>query len=83
MSSHCGRYPGCGCSSQIGTKCHLPDGDPRLGQKEPEFSEDVERAKRLDGENYFPDDKQKKLRFKSTNYTAKKKKRKKVKHHRN
>lgn len=26
MSSHCSRYPECGCSKEIGTKCHLPYG---------------------------------------------------------
>lgn len=36
MSSHCNRYPGCGCSSSVGTKCHLPEGDTRLLQKETE-----------------------------------------------
>jgi len=23
MSTHCNRYPGCGCPEEIGTKCHL------------------------------------------------------------
>lgn len=27
MSSHCSRYPNCGCSKEIGTKCHLPHGE--------------------------------------------------------
>lgn len=26
MSSHCNRYPACGCLPDIGTKCQLPDG---------------------------------------------------------
>lgn len=34
MSSHCSRYPVCGCYNDYGTKCHLPDGDDRLLQKE-------------------------------------------------
>lgn len=34
MSSHCSRYPGCGCDSNCGTKCHLPDGDPRLSEND-------------------------------------------------
>jgi len=25
MSSHCGRYPKCGCSEYVGNKCHLSD----------------------------------------------------------
>lgn len=36
MSSHCNRYPSCGCNSQVGTKCQLPADDPRLQQIEPE-----------------------------------------------
>jgi len=36
MSTHCGRYPNCGCSSYIGTKCHLPEGHPALLEKQPE-----------------------------------------------
>lgn len=38
MSSHCNRYPNCGCRSDLGTKCHLPDGDPRLQEKEKDTS---------------------------------------------
>lgn len=34
MSSHCNRYPGCGCGSYVGTKCALPDNDPMLKQQE-------------------------------------------------
>ena len=44
MSSHCNRYPACGCNSYCGTKCQLPEGDPRLLEKEEEF--DVEKMKR-------------------------------------
>lgn len=36
MSSHCNRYPSCGCSSSVGTKCQLPEGDTRLLEKEVE-----------------------------------------------
>lgn len=25
MSTHCNRYPGCGCPEEIGIKCHLPE----------------------------------------------------------
>ena len=75
MSSHCGRYPKCGCSSVMGTKCHLPDGDMRLGEKEPEFSSEVEAGKLAEYEKYYPIPKH----SKPTNYTAPKKKRKKHK----
>lgn len=34
MSSHCGRYPGCGCSKSMGTKCHLPNGHTELNKIE-------------------------------------------------
>lgn len=37
MSSHCNRYPSCGCNSYMGTKCQLPADDPRLQQKEEEI----------------------------------------------
>ena len=36
MSSHCSRYPTCGCSNSVGTKCYLPEGDSRLLEKEPD-----------------------------------------------
>lgn len=39
MSSHCSRYPNCGCNSNCGTKCQLPEGDPRLLEKEIERNE--------------------------------------------
>jgi hypothetical protein len=39
MSTHCGRYPSCGCSSYIGTKCQLPEGHPPLFEKEPDRNE--------------------------------------------
>lgn len=78
MSSHCGRYPGCGCSSVVGTKCHLPDNDPSLKEKEPEFSDAVEAAKRMEELKYFPPPKH----SKPTNYTPPKKKRKKNRNHR-
>lgn len=45
MSSHCDRYPDCGCSSVIGTKCHLDGIDERLGQIEPTFGDEVEMKK--------------------------------------
>ncbi len=41
MSSHCARYPKCGCPASIGTKCQLEDGNPRLGVVEPEIEDDV------------------------------------------
>lgn len=25
MSSHCNRYPQCGCGETVGTKCHVPE----------------------------------------------------------
>lgn len=34
MSSHCNRYTTCGCTKEIGSKCQLPDGHPRLLEKE-------------------------------------------------
>lgn len=34
MSSHCNRYPKCGCSPEIGSKCHLPEGHPSLSKME-------------------------------------------------
>lgn len=34
MSSHCNRYPSCGCSSSIGTKCHLVESDTKQAQEE-------------------------------------------------
>lgn len=34
MSSHCGRYPSCGCTKEIGSKCQLPSEHPRLLDKE-------------------------------------------------
>lgn len=42
MSSHCNRYPGCGCDSHMGTKCSLPDGHEDLLKKEPEWDEFVD-----------------------------------------
>lgn len=39
MSSHCSRYPSCGCSSSCGTKCQLPAGHPALLEKEPTIEE--------------------------------------------
>lgn len=36
MSSHCSRYPACGCNKYCGSKCHLPEGDSRLLEKEPD-----------------------------------------------
>ncbi len=33
MSSHCGRYPNCGCSKEVGTKCHLPDDHSKLKEQ--------------------------------------------------
>jgi hypothetical protein len=36
MSKHCARYPGCGCHSLWGEKCHLPATDHLLTEKEPE-----------------------------------------------
>lgn len=39
MSSHCNRYPECGCNSYCGTKCHLPDGHLDLLKIEPEFDD--------------------------------------------
>lgn len=36
MSSHCNRYPGCGCLPDVGTKCHLEEGNPKLNEKEVE-----------------------------------------------
>lgn len=34
MSSHCSRYPACGCSPDIGTKCHLPNVGPNEATEE-------------------------------------------------
>ena len=78
MSSHCGRYPNCGCSSVAGTKCHLPYGDPMLLQKDDEFSDAVEKAKQVEYDRYFPRPKH----SKPTNYTPPKKKRKKTRRNR-
>ncbi len=36
MSTHCSRFPKCGCLKTIGTKCHLPEGDIRLMETERE-----------------------------------------------
>jgi len=81
MSSHCSRYPGCGCSSVIGTKCHLKDDDSRLKDKEPEFSEEVEKRKVEELDKYNSVDGHHVKRRKPTNYTLPKKKRVKVKRH--
>lgn len=40
MSSHCNRYPNCGCLPSVGTKCHLPEGDSKLLNKEIEPTEE-------------------------------------------
>lgn len=78
MSSHCGRYPGCGCNSYCGTKCQLPEGDPRLKEKEPEFGEETEKFKQMEFEKYLLDQNGKHIkRRKPTNYTPPKNKRKK------
>ena len=84
MSSHCGRYPGCGCTSHIGTKCHLPADDPRLKEKELDYSssspEYIEAKRKLEdddkdwqGINNIRISKHRK----PTKYTLKKKRRKK------
>ena len=83
MSSHCSRYPTCGCSSIVGTKCNLSESDPRLLQKEmvitnpyawidvsEEEKREVERKFKIKG--HF-----KKVRRKVTNLTPPKKKRRK------
>lgn len=49
MSSHCSRYPICGCSSEIGTKCHESYG-VNTGNETEEV--DIEKIKRQVEEIY-------------------------------
>ena len=71
MSTHCGRFPNCGCPKEIGIKCGLPDNDPRLGQKEELPQNKIDRIYRKSmGEPVKP------KRKYPTNYTPPKKKRK-------
>jgi hypothetical protein len=30
MSSHCSKYPGCGCGPDVGTKCHMENYDQEV-----------------------------------------------------
>lgn len=72
MSSHCGKYPNCGCPPEYGTKCYP--------EKEPFF--DNEEVKQLievlkQEQDVIPKEPVKvKQRNKMTHLTAKKKKRK-------
>lgn len=86
MSSHCSRYPACGCTSSIGVKCHLSEGDPRLLEKEVDNTADeidwdkiskIKEAEREKFERLERGGKSKKPHRKyPTNYTPPKKKRK-------
>ncbi len=88
MSSHCNRYPGCGCGSYVGTKCQLPEGDLRLLEKEADGKPweevknefDIEAEKRRIAEYYDRLERGgssiRPKRKHATNYTPPKKKRK-------
>ena len=83
MSSHCGRYPNCGCGSDMGTKCHLDPGDPQLLENEKNIFPTEEDNQRMWDEKEKAYTREwnrasgiKKKRFKPTNITPKKKKRK-------
>lgn len=73
MSSHCNKYPNCGCPSDIGIHCGKDD-----FQKAVDADWDkIEEEKRAIEKKYEGGRKRGKVRHKPTNLTPKKKKRKK------
>ena len=80
MSTHCPRYPECGCSESFGTKCHLPDLRAK-NARDFEGTELInglllEAEKRIEEQKHQPSVKIKKQRNKMKHLTPKKKKRK-------
>lgn len=83
MSTHCSKYPGCGCGPEVGTNCYPSFGE--MIKDKSEFHSDVtdlmavlKNDDRQQNINYSISKRgTRKTRSKPTNYTAPKKKRKK------
>lgn len=81
MSSHCYRYPKCGCGPDVGTKCGFPDDHKALSEgPEEKKPVDIEALKREAYEDAKRKDMGRKPKRKyPTNYTPPKRRHRKKK----
>lgn len=77
MSTHCSKYPNCGCPEEVGLKCHEHDIESKFHKMLQEISETPITDNRQPNLNYGISKRgTRKVRKSTTNLTPKKKKRK-------